>query len=62
MLLSPKSGVVFSTKKKKKKSYFHASHAMGDHTKSALGHKRVTYDITHLENIVGYNSVICIVV
>jgi hypothetical protein len=47
---------------KKKKTYFHAPYAMGDHTKLALGDKKVIYVITHLENNVDYNNVFCIVV
>jgi hypothetical protein len=63
MLLSPKVDVMWSSeKKKKKKKLFHAPYTTGDHAKSALGDKNVMYDIIDLENNVGYNNVICIVV
>jgi hypothetical protein len=47
---------------KEKKKLFHAPYTTGDHAKSALGDKNVMYDIIDLENNVGYNNVICIVV
>jgi hypothetical protein len=54
--------VLSKKKKKKKKKLFDAPYTTGDHAKSALGDKNVMYDITDLENNVGYNNVICIVV